>query len=44
MRENDFLRGRSEEGKGLVTVSFGKQDRKWLVSEMVVVVVCFECV
>ncbi len=43
MRENDFLRGRSGEGKGLVTVSFDKKDEKWLGSEKVVVV-CFECV
>ncbi len=44
MRENEFLRGRSEEGKGLVIASLDKQDEKWLVSEKVVVVVCFECV
>jgi len=27
MRENDFLRGRSEGGKGLVIASFDKQDK-----------------
>ncbi len=33
MRENDFLRGRSEEGKGLVTVSFDKKDQNGIVRE-----------